>query len=135
MVGKQLIKLINTAIKAGKTEARVLGEGFPLSSPCDLPSSPSPPLSSPQGLVDAAQPDLANQSPPLGGWEAGPRRSVSAAGKPLPRDGLRALLDWGVSGGDGVLLRQMVYGGGTGVRSPRYPGALKPAGRAGALGD
>lgn len=63
MVGKQLIKVINAAIKAGKTEARVLAEGSP--SPLMLsPLPPLPPLSSPQGLVDATWPDLANQSPP-----------------------------------------------------------------------
>lgn len=111
MVGKQLIKSINTAIKVGKTEARVLDEGSPLSSPSDLPFSPSPPLSSPQALVDAAQPDLANQSPHPGSWEAGPQGSVSAAGRPLPWEGLQALLDWGVNGSDGVLLRPVVYGG------------------------
>lgn len=41
MVGKQLIKVINAAIKAGKTEAKVLVEGSPFSSPL---CSPLPPL-------------------------------------------------------------------------------------------
>lgn len=37
VVGKQLIKVINAAIKAGKTEARVLAEGSPFSSPLHSP--------------------------------------------------------------------------------------------------
>ena len=109
MAGKQLVKVINAAIKAGKTEARVLAEGSPFSSPSLF--SPCPPLPSPPGLVDATQPDLANQSPPLG-WEAAHRVSSWSQLPRIPSlRRLGALLAWGVSGSDGVLLRRVVCRG------------------------
>lgn len=42
MAGKQLIKVINAAIKAGKTEARVLAEAPPSPPPSVHPSAPPP---------------------------------------------------------------------------------------------
>lgn len=76
MVGKQLIKVINAAIKAGKTEARVPAEGS-LFPPHSFP--PYSPLPTPLGLVDATQPFLANQSPHLGAGRLHILCPVSAA--------------------------------------------------------
>lgn len=86
MVGKQLIKVINAAIKAGKTEARVLAESSPLLPPPFSPSPPLTPLPSPLGLVDATRPELANQSPHLGAGRLRTWGPVSAAQDPLPHE-------------------------------------------------
>lgn len=108
MAGKQLIKVINTAIKAGKTEARVLAEAPP-SPPPLLPSPTRPPFS--PGSVGATQPALATQSPHLGAGRLRPRGPTSASLNRLLHGGVGALLDWRVGGSDGVLLRQRVYAG------------------------
>lgn len=123
VAGKQLIKVINAAIKARKTEARVLAAGSPFSSPLHSPHlsvlpSASPPLPSssipsglPLRLMQLRQSALANRSPHLGAGRLHTRGPISAAQNPPGHQGLGAPLDWGASGSDGVLPRRMVYAG------------------------
>ena len=59
-------------------------------------------------MVDAIQPDLANQSPHLGGEAA--HQMSRCLESPFPQR-WKAPLAWGVGGSDGVLLRQVVCGG------------------------
>lgn len=96
MAGKQLIKVINAAIKAGKTEARVLAAGAPFPSPwvllpslfSPLPPLPSPPLPCPLGLVDATPAaSLSQPEPSPRGWV------LSQSMEPLAHGGVGPLLD------------------------------------------
>ena len=106
MAGKQLIKVINAAIKAGKTEARVLAEAPPSPPPSVHPSAPPaillhpppPPPPSP-GLVDATRPGA-------GGWGAARQGScLSFPELPSPRrcgGSPRLGSRWCVAEADGV---------------------------------
>lgn len=78
VVGKQLIKVINAAIKAGKQRPGCRCR--PPSTCCCFPPSSS----TPSGLVDATQPDLGNLG---GGHSLGPAphpRSCSHSRTPCP---------------------------------------------------